>query len=122
MSSPLEPYLTELNDLNKPLVTSKLANLSDLSPEEMEAFEAEWPDIDVERRRQIVGRLAELEEDNLDLDFDAVLRFCLDDADGLVRAGAAGGLWGCEDRSIIDPLISLLLEDEDQDVRAAAAR
>ncbi|MGB2885108.1 MAG: hypothetical protein WBC47_05920, partial [Dehalococcoidia bacterium] len=54
MSSPVELYLAELKDLSKSLLTSKLASLSDLFSEEAEVFIREWPDIDVERRRQIV--------------------------------------------------------------------
>lgn len=121
MSSPVELYLAELKDLSKSLLTSKLASLSDLFSEEAEVFIREWPDIDVERRRQIVRRLAELIEDNLDLDFDVIFRACLSDADGEVRAQAAEGLWGSEERSLIDPLLCLLIEDEEHAVRAAAA-
>jgi len=121
MSSPLEQYLAELRDLSKPMAISKLANLSDLFPEEADIFRREWADIDVTRRRQIVGQLAELAEDNLELDFDEVFRSCLTDADGEVREKAIEGLWGCEERSLIDPLIRLLLEDVEHSVRAAAA-
>ena len=121
MSSPLEQYLAELRDLSKPMAISKLANLSDLFPEEADIFRREWADIDVTRRRQIVGQLAELAEDNLELDFDEVFRSCLTDADGEVREKAIEGLWGCEERSLIDPLIRLLLEDVEHPVRAAAA-
>jgi HEAT repeat protein len=121
MSSPLEQYLAELRDPSKPLAISKLANLSDLFPEEADIFRREWADIDVTRRRQIVGQLAELAEDNLELDFDEVFRSCLTDADGEVRMKAIEGLWGCEERSLIDPLICLLLEDMEHPVRAAAA-
>ena len=92
MSSPLEHYLTELRDLSKPMAVSKLANLSDLSSEETDIFGREWPDIDVTRRRQIVGQLAELAEDNLELDFDDVFLSCLTDADGEVRVKAIEGL------------------------------
>lgn len=121
MSLPLEDYLEELQDTGEPLVTSKLAILSDLSPEEAEAFDRGWLDIDVERRRQIVSRLADLLEDNFELDFDAVLRACLADPDGMVRARAAEGLGASDDRHLIEPLTDLLREDEDQAVRAAAA-
>jgi len=103
------------------MAISKLANLSDLFPEEADIFRREWSDIDVTRRRQIVGQLAELAEDNLELDFDEVFRSCLTDADGEVRVKAIEGLWGCEERSLIDPLIRLLLEDVEHSVRAAAA-
>jgi len=121
MSSPLELYLAELRDLSKSMVVSKLANLSDLSPEEADILRREWSKIDVTRRRQIVGRLAELAEDNLELDFDDVFRSCLADGDGEVRVKAIEGLWGCEERSLIDPLVRLLLEDVEHLVRAAAA-
>lgn len=121
MASLLERYLAELRDLSKPVAISKLANLSDLSPEEADAFGIEWPGIDVVRRRQILGRLAELAEDNFELDFDDVFRSCLTDGDGEVRVKAIEGLWGYEERSLIDPLIRLLLEDAEHSVRAAAA-
>ena len=121
MSLPLEDYLEELQDTGEPLVTSKLAILSDLSPEEAEAFDRGWLDIDVERRRQVVSRLTDLLEDNFELDFDAALRACLADPDGIVRARAAEGLGASDDRHLIEPLTDLLLEDEDQAVRAAAA-
>jgi len=121
MSSPLELYLAELRDLDKPMAVSKLANLSDLSPEEADVFSREWPGIDVARRRQTVGQLVELAEDNFELDFDDVFRSCLTDADGEVRVKAIEGLWACEERSLIDQLVSLLLEDIEHSVRAAAA-
>ncbi len=121
MSLPLEHYLEELRDLDRPLAASKLANFSDLSPEEAQAFDRGWLDINVKRRRQIVARLADLLEDNIELDFDAVLRLCLADPDSVVRARAAEGLGASDDRHLIEPLTGLLLEDEDQEVRAAAA-
>jgi len=121
MSLPLDDYLIELRDPGVPLAASKLANLSDLSLEEVEAFEREWLDIGVERRRQIVRRLTDLLDDNLELDFDAVLRLCLADPDSAVRATAAEGLWASDDHGLIEPLVDLLLKDEDAAVRAAAA-
>jgi HEAT repeat protein len=117
----LQDYLEELKDLGRPLATSKLATLSDLTPEEEAEFDREWPDVDVERRRQIVARLDDLLEDNLELDFDAVFRLCLGDPDSAVRARAVGGLQASEDRRLIEPLVGLLREDEDGSVRAAAA-
>lgn len=121
MSLPLNDYLTELRDPDVPLVASKLANLSDLSPEEVEVLESEWPDVGVERRRQIAGRLTDLLDDNIELDFDAVLRLCVADPDSAVRAIAAEGMAVSDDRSLIAPLVELLLEDEDAAVRVAAS-
>lgn len=120
MPSPLEDYLAELADLSTPLVASRLSELSDLSPEEIESFEREWLNIDVVRQRQIVSRLVELAEDNLELDFDDVFRSCLAAADSEIRVKAIEGLGQCEEPSLIDPLIALLLGDLEDAVRAAA--
>lgn len=121
MSSPLENYLKELRDVEKPLAVAKLVNLSDLSKEEMEAFKSVWHGIDVARRREIVERLVELTEDDFELDYAEIFRLCLGDGDGGVRAKAIDGLSECEERSLLDPLISLLLGDLEDSVRAAAA-
>ena len=121
MSSALENYLKDLRDSGKPLVVSKLVNLSDLSREEMEAFRSTWSRTEVARRREIVERLVDLTEDNFELDYVAIFRHCLTDGDGQVRAKAIEGLAECEERSLLDPLISLLLGDLEGTVRAAAA-
>jgi HEAT repeat protein len=121
MPSPLDNYLKELRDTGKPLVVSKLVNLSDLSREDMQTFGGVWPAIDVARRRQIVDLLVELAEDNFELDYNEIFRLCLGDGDSELRAKAIEGLSECEDRSLLDPLIGLLLGDLEGSVRAAAA-
>jgi HEAT repeat protein len=65
--------------------------------------------------------MTELIEDNLDLDFASVFRACLRDKDDQVRAKAARGLEDSDDRTIIRPLIDLLLKDDSLEVRASAA-
>src|SRR4030042_5101643 len=119
--SSLEDYIKELRDTGKPLVVSKLVNLSDLSSKELDVFDRAWPGIDVARRRELAERLAELAQDNLDLDFDKVLRTCLFDADSEVKIRAMEGLLECEERSLLAPLINLLMGDLEYSVRAAAA-
>jgi len=119
--SSLENYLKELRESSKPLVAAVLVRLADLSREEKEVFSREWHGIDVARRREILERLAELAEDNLELDFDEVNRVCFADADSEVRVRAIEGLMQCEERTLIDPLIALLQGDPEHPVRAAAA-
>ncbi|MFC1963663.1 HEAT repeat domain-containing protein [Chloroflexota bacterium] len=121
MQSPFEQFMMELQDTDEHIVRSKLTNLSELSPEEIGIFRSQWSDIDAERRRQIVGQLAELAGENLELDFDEVLRACLADPDAETRTNAIEGLWDCEDSKILDQLIVLLLEDSVTSVRASAA-
>ena len=70
MPSPIEATLDHLANTDEPLVSSKLADLSNLSPEEVKLFEQAWAAIETERQRQIMCRLVELAEDNDELDFD----------------------------------------------------
>ena len=117
----MEDYLAEIADSNKPLVTSKLAELSALSPDELKSFLEAWAKMDAGRRHEIAGCLVDLAEDNVMLDFDNIFAACLDDADEQVRLRCIDGLWECESRSLIDRFISLLKQDEKQAVRAASA-
>jgi HEAT repeat protein len=117
----IEDYLAELKDLDRPLVSSGLARLSNLSPNELILFLEAWSFTGTERRRDIVSRLAELAEENTSLNFDDVFLACLNDADDAVKVSAMEGLWEYESRSLIEPLIGLLEGDGPESVRAAAA-
>ena len=113
-------YLNTLAEDSDALKYSGLLQLSDLSSDESDEFEDAWPGISTELRREILGRLTELAEDNLELDFNAAFRSCLADGDDSVRELAARGLWECEDRKIIRPLVSLVKGDPSAKARAAA--
>jgi HEAT repeat protein len=69
-----------------------------------------------------VGRLAEMAEGNVEMEFTALFKLCLQDPDPQVREQAIGGLWECAERSLITPLITLLQCDPAPQVRAAAAQ
>ena len=117
----LELVVDDLGDPGGPIRHTDLAQLSGLTRagvlEVMSAF-AKAPE---ERRRELVDRMIELAEDNIEMDFTAVLRACLRDRDAEVRAKAAQGLWDSEDRTLIRPLIELLMKDDAPPVREAAA-
>lgn len=113
--------MEELSDPGKPLVTSKLVYLSLMNPAEVCAFREVWRAIDLPRRQKVVGRLADMAEDNLQLDFEEVFRVCLKDPDEQVRVKALEGLSDCEDGSLVEPIIDLLQNDPSDSVRAAAA-
>ncbi len=117
----LEKTIVELGNSDKPLLNSRLTELSNLNSEELEFFERSWVAIEAERRRQIVHRLVELAEDNLELNFDAIFKYCLKDQDDEIRSKAIEGLWENEEASLIDPLINLLEQDSSEKVQAAAA-
>ncbi|MGA2285771.1 MAG: HEAT repeat domain-containing protein [Dehalococcoidia bacterium] len=117
----LEDYLQELKDPSRPLLASRLSELSSLSPDEAQTFSGVWPEIEVARRRQLLRRLLELAEDNVEMDFDRVFTTALKDEDADVRSLAVQGLWEHESRDVIPPLIELLRNDPSATVRAEAA-
>lgn len=117
----IEDYLAELKDSDRPLVSSGLARLSSLSPNELILFLEAWSCMGAERRRDIVSRLVEQAEENASLNFDDVFLVCLTDTDDAVKVSAIEGLWEYESRSLIDTLIGLLEGDSHESVRAAAA-
>jgi len=121
MPLPIEKTIVELGNIDKPLLNSRLTELSNLNSEELELFKRSWGAIEPKRRRQIVHRLVELAEDNLDLDFHSILKYCLTDQDDEVQSTAIEGLWENEEASLINPLINLLEQASTEKVQAAAA-
>ncbi|MDO8611954.1 MAG: HEAT repeat domain-containing protein [Dehalococcoidia bacterium] len=114
-------YLSELKDQSARLSVAGLQQLASLEREQPAALRGAWPQIEAERRRQVVHLLVELAEDNVDLDFDAVFFVALEDEDAAVRADAVRGLWEYEGRDLIAPLLRLLEKDEEPEVRTEAA-
>jgi len=119
--SPIEETLAELADSDRTLQSSSLADLADLTPEEIEFFAEAWAAIEPGRRQECMGRLVALAEDNANLDFDSIFRHCLGDQDARVRSKAIEGLYESEDTSLISLLIRLLEQDSSEEVQAAAA-
>jgi len=121
MSLPIEKIIADLVNIEQPLRNSRLVALSNLNLEELELWEQAWNNIESKRRRQIMYRLVELAEDNLQLNFDGIFRNCLKDQDAEVRGKAVEGLWESEDTSLINPFINLLEQDGSVNVQVAAA-
>lgn len=119
-SLPVKELALHLTDSNRPLSNTELTQLSDLNTEELATLRETWGNITPEWRRQIAGRLLELAEDNLELNFDAIFRSLLTDEDAEVRSTAVSGLWENEDASLITPLIRMVEQDSSFRVRAAA--
>ncbi len=121
MSSPIEETIAELGNPDKPLLSSRLSDLSNLNSEELEFLKQAWATIEPKQRRQIMYRLVELAEGNFELNFDSIFTGCLKDQDAEVRSKAIEGLWESEDASLINPLINLLEQDSSEKVQAVAA-
>jgi len=116
-----DEYLAELKDDAQLVKAAKLARLSHLGDEERLLFLRAWSTFSDKRRRQVIRLLVDMAEDNVELNFDAILVHCLSDSDARVRADAIRGLWEYDHRDLIEPLIHLLRSDGDTDVRAEAA-
>ncbi|UCC17943.1 MAG: HEAT repeat domain-containing protein [Dehalococcoidales bacterium] len=121
LSEPTGKVIHELAKGEEIPDNTTLAELSGLSLVEMKPFREVWDGLNTERRIQIVNRLSELAEENLELNFDAIFRYCLSDPEENIRCTAIEGLWENEDTSLIDPLIKLLEEDESDKVQSTAA-
>ena len=117
----LEQYLESLADDDRPLRNADLMQLSDLTSEDLQLVASVWRDIDAERRRDVLERLINLSEENLEAEFSDLFRHCLADESPEVRAKAIEGLWECDERTLVTPLIALLGRDPFEEVRAAAA-
>jgi len=124
MTSPIKPIeetIADLADSSKPLLSSGLVELSNLSLEELKLFEQMWTTIKPKRRLDIMSRLVNLAEDNAKLDFDNIFRSSLNDQDDEVRAKAIEGLWESEDTSLVNLMVHLLEQDSSEKVQSAAA-
>ena len=95
--------------------------LSDLAPSEISEFCGAWSSIDPERRQVIVRHLADISEENFEVDFTDVFAHCLDDDSPEVRKASLDGLWDSERVALIGPIIDLMEGDPDAGVRVLAA-
>ena len=117
----LEQAMGDLGNPNAPIRHTDLTQLAGLPRARVAEVLPALSRAPVERRRELLDRMSELADNNIELDFTAVFRACLRDRDADARARAARGLWDSEDRTIIRPLLELLTKDESARVRSAAA-
>ncbi len=115
-----EESLAEILGSDNEVTPFQLAYLSDLTKGELASFKRAWVKTGEQRRRQIISHLAQLQSDDLCLNFTEVFLSCLEGSDEDIRRQAVMALEE-EDSSIITPLIHLLREDGSEVVRAAAA-
>ena len=117
------PFEQVLDNLFGPTPVSipLLFRLSDMAREDMDLFRRVWPQQEGERRRVITRHLADLSEENYQVDFGPVFAFCLQDDRPDVRLAALDGLDEVENPAYIPPIIARMTDDEDEEVRRLAA-
>ncbi len=116
-----EDSLRDLADAEKRLTSQQLISFGDLSRDEAGQFGEVWRSLEPWRRLRVLSDLTDLVEDNVELNFDAVLKLGLDDEDASVRQAALQGLFEYDGADLIPRLGELLLEDTDPEVRREAA-
>jgi HEAT repeat protein len=103
------------------IVYGELRALSDRRVGEAGVFVPAWRTIAGDRRVRIISVLIELAEDNLDLNFDQIFLWCLDDPDAAVRARAIDGLAEADSPMVMGRMLEALHADPEPGVREAAA-
>jgi len=105
-----------------PLSADAIYSLSDLVDQNWADFQIVWPNLSVERRRHVIGRLVDVAETNFDLDFSPIIHLALGDPDPEVRLGAVEGVLEESDLPTVRRLLSLAQDDPFSEVRAAAVK
>jgi HEAT repeat protein len=112
--------LPTLADPAKTPSAKDLAALTSLEGENRDRFLDVWRTLSIQRRRDIVDRLADIVEDNIELDFDTVFMSGLVDDDVQVRSQSIKALWEYEYDDLV-PVLLRLLRDPEAIVRGEAA-
>jgi HEAT repeat protein len=121
MTQATETALAQLADESRPVRSIDLHPLSDVPRDRIGDFMVMWEALTAERRLELLREMVERAETHVDLNFHAVLRALLGDADAQVRRLAIEGLWEDEKPNLIPPLTDILSNDKTPEVRAAAA-
>ena len=110
-----------LLDMTSPFPTPMLYFFSDISAKDLRSLKEVWPEIWLDRRRGILEDMENMAEADTLLFFDNVAMMALDDEDPVTRATAIRLLWQSEEEKLAPRLLTLLIEDPNPIVRAAAA-
>ena len=117
----IRSFIETLLDENAEEASIVMNRFSDLEEADLAALKENWAQVKTSRRKRIIRDLKEIAENDMLVCFDSVAMMALDDSEADVRANAIALLWEYEKKSLIPHLITMLNEDEDRDVRAAAA-
>jgi HEAT repeat protein len=118
---PFQTVVDALLDTGNPFSARYLHKFSDINPKDLATLMKVWPEIETRRKHTLLEDLEELAESDTLTSFDDMARPLLADTDPQVRVHAIRLLWESEDTKLIPIYIKLMNEDDDPEVRAAAA-
>jgi len=116
----LETLLSKLPEPDFKPSVSELTDLSAIAGERHLRFLEVWRTLSIQRRRDLIDRLADVAEDNVEYDFTTVFMAGLLDDDVQVRSRSIQALWEYEGDDFARILIRML-KDGEALVRAEAA-
>lgn len=116
-----EQIITDLFDTDKEISVSTYYYLSDLPSEQFEKLTANWLQIDARRRETIARNMADIAENNFQVDFSPLATDMLKDPSEKVRLAALDMLWDSDKVTLIRPIVAMMETDESTAVRASAA-
>lgn len=116
------PLADLLRNPETQLTDGILRQFSDLDPATLKAVLPAWGEVQPERRRTAVGRMAELFEEDTRLSFEDFARAAITDPDPLARAASVRLLAESDDPDDAALLVDVLKNDADLDPRLQAAR
>jgi HEAT repeat protein len=118
------PFLTVVDALlddGNPFPARYLHSFSDMEPDDLKQLKKAWPEVSPRRKHTLLEDLEDLAEADTLTSFDDLARSLLVDPDPIVRTRAIRLLWECDDAKLIPEYLDMLNNDEDVEVRAAAA-
>jgi HEAT repeat protein len=121
MPERIKQLFEQLTDRDVPIPYERLHELSDLDSDQIAFLRKRWELVDLEKRRSLIKELGQLADENIELSFEVINKFALNDQDPEVRQTAINNLWECEDTSLVQSYIQALRSDPFEIVRAAAA-
>jgi len=113
--------LKSIEDEEVPIASLEVGLLSDLEPSSAAIISASLSSLSLEREMQLLDHLINISEDRFDVNFDELFARKLESERPEIRELSIKGLWECNERSLISSLLDLLIKDEVDDVRIAAA-
>jgi hypothetical protein len=118
---PFQKVLDALLDADNPLPPRYLYRFSDLEPDDLAALKTIWRQIPTWRRKALLEDLEQLFGDDYLLSFEAICRLGLEDPESEIRFLSIRSLFEYDTEDLIPVFMDLLVNDEQEDVRAVSA-
>ena len=116
-----DEVINNLLESNKPFNSKFLHFFSDISSDDLDKIKSIWPEINRDKKYNLLKNLRSLMEANTLVSCDDIGRFALQDDDPLIRSQGISLLWECSDIKLISIFANFLKNDSNAEVIASAA-